>query len=231
MSSVSSATTARGSLRPVIGRDLLPAGRLVRVLAGLLNLAAAGGIARLSIPISAFEAGGIVLAFLVAAGAYTVGIWLLGDRLLQRLDPWLAAMILVAPLALPFVLPMVPDPVAIGLFLYIGASQLVQAVIGYGGCEIAGIPSLLLRRRYTIYCSLNSVDLVERWLQRRPRWVAWCLVLLAFAITTALGSLAQLIGEAAGFFAAYLAFLLIGFLVSQRARQTLPQRRRWPGAR
>ena len=215
MRSVSPSKTAGGTLRPVIGRDLLPAGRLVRVLAGLLNLAAAVGIARLSAPISAFEGGEIVLAFLAAAGAYTLGIWLLGDRLLQRLDPWLAAMVLVAPLALPFVLPMVPDPVTIGLFLYIGASQLVQAVIGCGGCEIAGIPSLLLRRRYTIYCSLNSVDLVERRLRSWPKWVAWCLAVLAFAITTALGSVAQVIGEAAGFFAAYLAFLLIGFLVSR----------------
>lgn len=38
--------------------------------------------------------------------------------------------------------------------------------------------------------------------------------MLAFATTTALGALAQLIGEAAWFFAAYLAILLIGFLVS-----------------
>lgn len=215
MRTVSPSTIAGGTSRPVVGRDLLPVGRLVRVFAGLLNLAAAAGIARLSAPISALEAAGIVLAFLVAAGAYTVGIWLLGDRLLLRVDPWLAAMMLVAPLALPFVLPFVPDPVTIGLFLYIGASQLVQAVIAYGGCEIAGIPSLLLRRRYTIYCSLNSVDLVERWLRSQPRWVAWCLALLAFAVTTALGALAQLIGEAAGFFAGYLAFLLIGFLVSR----------------
>lgn len=215
MDTVSPSMIAGRTPRPVIGRDLLPFGRLVRVLAGLLNLAAAAGIARLSAPISVLEAGEIVLASLVATGAYTVGIWLLGDRLLRRVDPWLAATVLVAPLAVPFVLPFVPDPVTIGLFVYIGASQVVQAVTAYGGCEIAGIPSLLLRRRYTIYCSLNSVDLVERRLQGQPRWAVWCLALLAFAITTGLGALAQLIGEAAGFFAAYLAFLLIGFLISR----------------
>ncbi|MDR0358535.1 MAG: hypothetical protein LBJ87_03595 [bacterium] len=215
MTTVRPSMIAGGTARPLIGRDLLPVGRLVRVLAGLLNLAAAAGIARLSAPFSALEGGGIVLAFLVAAGAYTLGIWLLGDRLLRGADPWLAAMVLVAPLAVPFVLPFVPDSVTIGLFLYVGGSQLVQAVIAYGGCEIAAIPSLLLRRRYTIYCSLNGVDLVERWLPSQRRWVAWCLALLAFAITTALGALAQLIGQAAGFFAAYLAFLSIGFLVGR----------------
>jgi hypothetical protein len=212
---VTHSSAAGGPAGFVIGRDLAPAGRLVRVLAGLLNLAAAAGIARLSAPISPVDAVGVVLAFLVTASAYTGGIWLLGDRLLPRLDPWLTALVLVAPLGVLFVVPMVPDPVTIGAFLYIAVSQLVQAAIGYGGCEVAGIPTLLLRSRHTIYCYLNCADLVEHWLHGQPNWVTWCLAVLTFAITTALGALAQTIGQAAGFFAAYLAFLLMGPAVSR----------------
>src|SRR5919197_1089890 len=126
---VTPSSAAGGPAGFVIGRDLAPAGRLVRVLAGLLNLAAAAGIARLSAPISPVDAVGVVLAFLVTASAYTGGIWLLGDRLLPRLDPWLTALVLVAPLGVLFVVPMVPDPVMIGAFLYIAVSQLVQAAI------------------------------------------------------------------------------------------------------
>jgi hypothetical protein len=199
----------------LIGRDLGPAGRLVRILAGLLNLAAAVGIARLMGPITVWSLGQVLVALIGTALAYTIAIGALGPRVLGRIDPWLAAIAVVLPLAVLFALPFVPDPVLAGAFLYIAISQLIQAVIGYGGCEIVGIPTLVLRRRYTIYCVLNAADVVERWLERRPRWVAWTLALAAFAVTAALGGMAQLIGKAVGFFAAYLAFLVVGFVVGR----------------
>lgn len=198
----------------VIGRDLGPAGRVVRGLAGSLNLAAAASVASLMGTMTPSVVGEVVIALIGAAVAYTAVVGA-GGRFLRRVDPWLAAIILVAPLAVLFALPFVPDPVTVGVFLYIAISQFVQAAIGYGGCEIVGIPTLLLRRRYTVYCALNAADVVERWLGGRPRWITWTVAVAAFVLTTLLGVAAQLVGKAVGFFAAYLAFLVVGFVVSK----------------
>ncbi|MFZ0216871.1 MAG: DUF6410 domain-containing protein [Candidatus Dormiibacterota bacterium] len=197
----------------VIGRDIGPAGRLVRILAGLFFVAAAiaGGVfAWASVPTLAE----VALTFLAAGAFYTILIWLLGDRLLARANPWLVAVAMVIPLGVTAA-PFVPAPVAVGADLYLGVSMLVQAAIGYGGCEIAGIPTLLLRRRYTVYCALNGADVVEQWLQGRRRWVAWTLALVAFVVTMMAIAVVELVGRAVGFFGAYVAFLLIGFAVSR----------------
>lgn len=208
----------------VIGRDLGRAGQLVRALAGLLNLAAALSSLSLMRPVSGTDLVLVGLAALAVALAYTVLVAAIGERLVAHIDPWLAAFILVLPLAILVMLPFVPVFVTVGAFLFIAISMFVQAAIRYGGCEVAGIPTLLLRKRYTVYCALNSADLVERWLRSRPRWVAWLFALLAFAATMALVVVAEAIGQAAGFFAAYLAFLAVGFaagrIVSRRALGT-----------
>jgi Family of unknown function (DUF6410) len=199
----------------VIGRDLGSVGRLVRVLAGLLNLAAALSLLSFMRPVTATDLVQTGFAALVTAIVYTIAVAAVGRPLLARIDPWLAALLLVLPLAILFLLPFVPDWVTVGAFLFIAISQFVQAAIGYGGCEIAGIPTLVLRRRYTVYCALNGADYVEQWLRDRPRRVAWVLGLLAFVLTMALAAAAEMIGKAAGFFAAYLVFLLIGFVVNR----------------
>jgi hypothetical protein len=199
----------------VIGRDLGPAGRLVRILAGLLNLAAAVSIVRVMGPLAAVVVAQMAMAAIVMAVAYSLLVGALGDKLLGRVDPWLAAILVVVPLAVLFAFPFVPDSITVGAFLFIAASQFVQAGIGYGGCEIIGIPTLIHRRRYTVYCGLNSADVVERWLRGRPRWMAWSMALGAFVVTTALGALAEWIGSATAFFTAYLAFLVIGLVVSR----------------
>ena len=205
----------------VIGRDIGGAGRVVRVLAGLLNLAAALSILSFMRPVTAADLGQVALATAAVAAVYTIVMATVGERLVARMDPWLAALALVLPLAIVFLLPFVPDAITVGAFTYIAISQFVQAAIGYGGCEIVGIPTLILRRRYTVYCALNGADLVERWLRNQQRWVAWVLAILAFALTMALGAGAEVlgsvagIGQAAGFFAAYIAFLVIGLAVSR----------------
>ncbi|MGH7912075.1 MAG: DUF6410 domain-containing protein [Candidatus Dormibacteraceae bacterium] len=201
--------------RTKVGRDLLPAGRLVRVLAGILFLAAATATGLSLLGSAPWALLQVPLTVLVAAIAYTILVWVLGERFLARVDPWLAALVLVLPLAIVGVLPWVPVPVAVGVDFYIALSLLVQAAIGYGGCEIAGIPSLVLRRRYTVYCVLNGVDAVEGWLRGRSRWVAWALAILAFAITLALIVGVQLIGKTAGYWVAYMAFLAAGFVANR----------------
>lgn len=198
-----------------IGRELWPAGRLARVLAGILFLAAAIATTISLRYISPSVMLQVVGTFLLAAAAYTILVWTLGERVLTRVDPWLAALALILPLAVVGMLPLVPMPVAVGVDYYVAVSLLVQAVIGYGGCEIAGIPTLLLRRRYTVYCALNGVDVVERWLRSRPRWVAWSLAVLAFVVTAALMGAALMVDGGLGFWIAYVLFLVIGFVANR----------------
>ena len=210
---ISSNPPTTGGVRSmVIGRDLLPAGRVVRLLAGvLLVLAAASAVPHLGAP-SAALLGQVALAFLLTAVAYTTLAWVLGERLLARVDPWLAAIALVAPATL--LLFFLPLSATVGYNLYIGVSLLVQAAIRYGGCEILGIPTLLLRRRYTVYCVFNAADLVERRLRGRARWAAWTLALLALLVTMALLTLAVIVGGDDGERVLYLLFLVVGFAVN-----------------
>ena len=201
-----------------IGRELWPAGRVARILAGILFLAASFGTAVTFHLISLSGLLAIAATVVVAAAAYTLGTWALGERLPARVDPWLAALALVLPLGVVAVLPVTPPAVSVGLDAFIAISLLTQAVIGYGGCEIVGIPTLLLRRRFTVYCALNGVDLVERWLRTRGAWLRWTLAVLAFLFTGALITLvAETVGNL-GYWIAYLLFLVVGLIVSRVLR-------------
>lgn len=207
------APTTNGSRSVVIGRDLLPAGRVVRILAGLLLvLAAASTVPHLG-PLTAAVLGQVALAFLLTAVAYTILAWVLGQRLLARVDPWLAAITLVAPATL--LLFFLPLSATVGYNLYIGVSLVVQAAIRYGGCEILGIPTLFLRRRYTVYCVFNAADVVERRLRGQARWAAWTLALLTLLVTMAILALAVIVGGDNGERVLYLLFLVVGFAVNR----------------
>jgi hypothetical protein len=211
--SSSNPSATNGVRSVVIGRDLLPAGRVVRILAGLLLvLAAVSTVPHLG-ALTTVVLGQVALAFLLTAVAYTILAGVLGDRLLARVDPWLAAIVLVAPATvLLFFLPL---SATVGYNLYVGISLLVQAAIRYGGCEILGIPTLLLRRRYTVYCVFNASDLVERRWRGRARWAAWTLALLTLLVTMALLALAVIAGGDGGERVLYLLFLVVGFAVNR----------------
>lgn len=92
--------------------------------------------------------------FLAITVAYLVAFWLLGPRVLARRSPWVGTIILYGPVLLLAYLD-VADTVALAAGLYIAISTLVVVFIRYGGCEVIGIPSLLLRRRYVVYCPWN----------------------------------------------------------------------------
>lgn len=207
-----------------VGRDLWGAGRVARILAGILFLGAAFGTALTFRLTSVTGVLGIAGTVVVAAAVYTAATWALGERFLARVDPWLAALALVVPLGVVSALPFLPRSISVGLDAYIAISLLAQAVIGYGGCEIVGIPTLVLRRRFTVYCALNGVDLVERWLRARAAWMRWTLALLAFLLTGALITVAAETVGNLGYWIAYLLFLVVGFIVSRglRARAVRP---------
>ena len=204
-----------------VGRDLLPGGRVVRLLAGLLFLAsvADGLLMGAAGPLSWRVLGLVAIVFALAAAGYTALVAVLGERVLVRVDPWLGAIILYAPLAVILTLPFVPGWAAVGATLYIGVSLVVEAAIGYGGCEIAGIPTLVLRQRYTIYCLLNSADLAERALRDRSRWVAGVLGLVTFVLTIGVYELVTFtISHRAVVLSSwviYLVFLLAGFATNR----------------
>lgn len=219
MTSPSSATAHAAPDR--IGRDLFPAGRVARILAGLVLIASAVASAPHLGALTAALVAQVAIAFVVIASAYTAVAWLLGGRLLAHVDPWLAAILLIAPSTL--LLFFLPLSATIGYNLYIGVSLLVQAAIRYGGCEVLGIPTLFLRHRYAVYCVFNATDLVERGLQRRPAWVKWALALLAFVATMAILAVATTLAEANGFRVLYLAFLVAGFLVDKARTMTRPR--------
>lgn len=201
-----------------VGRELWAAGRVARILAGILFLAAALGTAVTFHLISLFGLLGIGATVVVAATAYTLATGALGERFLARADPWLAALALVLPLAVVAVLPFLPPAIPVGLDAFIAISLLTQAIIGYGGCEIVGIPTLVLRRRFTVYCAMNGVDLVERWLRARAGWIRWGLALLAFLFTgTLITVVAETVGNL-GYWIAYVLFLAVGLIVNRVLR-------------
>jgi hypothetical protein len=122
----------------------------------------------------------------------------------------------------------VPGWSAVGASLYIGVSLLVEALIGYGGCEIAGIPTLVLRRRYTLYCLFNSADLAERALRDRSRWVAGVLGVVAFVLTIGVYEWVTLTIShrvvVLSSWLIYLMFLLAGFATNRALRARSAQR-------
>lgn len=201
-----------------VGREIWPAGRVARVLAGVLFLAAAFGTAATFHLLSLAGLLGIAATVVVAAAVYTVGIGVFLEPFLARADPWLAALALVLPLGVVAALPFLPSSIAVGLDTFVALSLLTQAVIGYGGCEIVSIPTLVLRRRFTVYCALNGVDLVERWLRARAGWVRWTPAIIAFLVTAALITLvAETVGNL-GYWIAYIAFLVAGLVVNRVLR-------------
>ena len=193
-----------------VGRDLLPVGRLIRIVAGSTLLVAAA-LSSLQFRGSPLVLGGIAAVFVICVVGYTLAVWLFGERFFSGGDAWLLAILLVAPALVLFLF---PEQLSIGYDAFLGISMVVQATIAYGGCEVMGIPTLLVRRRYTVYCAMNGGDVVEHWLVRQPAAVRWTLSVLAFAGVIVLMGLASATGPK-GLLVGYLLFLMVGFAVSR----------------
>ncbi|MDE3074510.1 MAG: hypothetical protein KGJ86_03695 [Chloroflexota bacterium] len=193
-----------------IGRDVLPVGRWLRMVAGVALLVVAG-LSSVQFTGSPAKLAGIAAVLVVAAG-YPVVFSSVGGRLFGALDPWVRAIVLIAPALL---LLLFPAPLAIGYDAFLGVSMIVQASIAYGGCEVMGIPTLFLRRRYTVYCAFNGGDVVERWLVNQPAAARWAISAAAFLATIGLMGIASVVGGPSGELVLYLAFLVVGFALSR----------------
>jgi len=173
-----------------VGYDLGRVGRWARV--GYALLIAGGSAASTVIGLAnATDPGAFLLqtmAYLAAiAVAYLAAYWLLGERFFARANPWLNTLILVGPslaiaywnLTLGYALGAeLPAPLVLAMLAYIGVSLVVEAAIGYGGCEVVALPILVFRRRYVSYClPIVMIDAAERgWTDstglRRGVWIA-----------------------------------------------------------
>ncbi|MQA85763.1 MAG: hypothetical protein GEV03_14365 [Streptosporangiales bacterium] len=164
----------RPGLAGVLGRDMGPFGRIVRALTGAW-LVLAGVSLALDGGVGVGEVAKIAGYVVAATVLYTAALHLLGERVLAWLNPWTATSVLLAPIVVLAgidLLVAVPAALFAGLYFYVGLSLLVISVTGYGGCEIVGVPVVVLRRRYVVYCALNAVDAVERPLSGGPRKTA-----------------------------------------------------------
>ena len=143
-----------------LGRDVGVVGRWFRLIAGG---ALAGYVVVHAVRVPSITGlTELALYFVVTLGAYTAATYLLGQRLLARSNAWLGTVILLGPLAVIFALRLGPQMFHHALLLYIGVSLIFSFFMRYGGCEVMSIPSLLFGTRYTVYCPLNAVDVVEK---------------------------------------------------------------------
>ena len=152
-----------------IGYDLGTVGTWVRILVGVV-----ASLALLSIDLSSDRPAADFfwessLWFLGILAAYTAVYVLLAPRVLSRLNPWVLTVIFYGPvLVVPYV-DALPDTFRVALTSYIILSIVVVVFVRYGGCEVVGIPSLIVRQRHVVYCPWNTVDIVDKAIED-SRW-------------------------------------------------------------
>ena len=93
---------------------------------------------------------------------YIVVFHFFGKLLFARLTPWAGTAVFLGLPTLLFILGVMPEWAGMAFGLYIGASLVLTFFMKYGGCEVVALPSMLLGKRYTMYCPLNAIDAVER---------------------------------------------------------------------
>jgi hypothetical protein len=136
----------------------------------------------------------IVLAYLTVYGVF-------GERVFARANPWLNTLVLVGPALLVAYWNLtvrhltgvsLPGPPTLAMLMYVGISPVVEAWIGYGGCEVVALPILVFRRRYVTYClPVVLGGHVRAWVGRidGARRAVWMLLGLAALATIVLAVL------------------------------------------
>jgi hypothetical protein len=143
-----------------VGQEVGSCGRCTRLLLGLLLLVSTGTSVAQNGP-SATVIGQLAGGLLLTAVLYIVLFWVLGARVISHLHPWIRTGIFWAPLMFIPLLLLISWGWGFGVLLYLSVALIVGGLTSYGGCEMVALPSLLLRRHYTVYCPLNAIDLIE----------------------------------------------------------------------
>ena len=152
-----------------IGYDVRIVGRLVRFIGGLIPLILIlMDLRTLDNPIPGMTQlillRDIGLYLIAVVAAYTIGFYLLSDRvfnLLGRMNPWIPTAIFVGPPIVVAALSLGPLAFQLGLGIYVAATTILAAAMSYGGCEVIALPSLLFNQRHVVYCPTNIVDIME----------------------------------------------------------------------
>lgn len=151
-----------------IGYDLGTVGTWVRILIGVVAFAALVTIDLASDGVGAGFLAGVLAYFVGILAIYTVVYLLLAPRILPKLNPWVSTVLFYGPvLVLPYV-DSLPGTFRVALSIYVTVSIVVVVFVRYGGCEVVGIPSLIVGRRYVVYCPWNTVDLVDKAIEDSP---------------------------------------------------------------
>jgi hypothetical protein len=125
-----------------------------------------------------------VMWFLIITVVFTLA-WLLMSRfVLPRFSPWVATAILQIPMLvypLHIGVPAFHD----GLGLYTLLGLILNPLIGYGGAEVAVLPSLLTRRWHLTYTPFNLIDQTELALRdERHRKGFWWVLAVVLTVAT-----------------------------------------------
>ncbi len=138
------------------GRIAKPVGRVLRLLMGTaLTIHAAQHMISGDTTLNQ-QAAGIVLGLLLL---YTV-VHLAISRFVPSINPWLGAVIALAPAILVFAL--VDPSLRFPLVLFVGVSLVVTAIRSDGGCEVMTLPGMLVGKRTHLVCIVFSpLDWIE----------------------------------------------------------------------
>lgn len=147
-------------------RDIGPIGTATRLLGGVvaiaLPVALAGigwwdvGMALIALPVVALAAGELVTT---VYDRYAPEALAKRDAICSGPACWTWAIVIVAATGLAAMTP----ASAVAFWVWLGASLLVAAARGYGGCELLAFPNLIRGRREQIGCMLyGPIDALER---------------------------------------------------------------------
>ena len=154
-------TRTRSSRYGTLGLDVGLFGRVVRFVAGAAAIWAFAADFLIP-PADPILLGEVALYFFFSLAVDTAAYLILGRAVLARMNPWVGTALILGPVIVVFALDLGPGTLQEGLLLYVGVSLIFNVFMGYGGCEVISIPSLLFRNRYTVYCPYNLLDAVEK---------------------------------------------------------------------
>ena len=149
----------------VIGYHIGPFGRWARLIFAIYFLVffVVNPLVLNSQPLNDFLpfAGETALWVLALAAIYFVGFYFLGELLLSKMNPWTGTLFFLGGPTLIGLLGWMPQAMQVAFGVYVPLSLILIFFMRYGGCEVIALPSLILGRRYTMYCPYNAIDAVE----------------------------------------------------------------------
>lgn len=149
-----------------IGQGIGPIGRWLRLFLGVyfLIFLVLNPLYLHPLTVRALHALALTVVgyFLLIVALHFIVFFLISKPILSRLNPWAGTTIFVGIPTVPALLGFYPLAVQMAFGFYVGISLVLLFFMRYGGCEVVAIPSLLLKRRFPMYCPYNVIDAIER---------------------------------------------------------------------